>query len=203
MVTPADSGPAEAAHSVTDDQDAHAMSAVDRLPPRAQVALVFAVSLLAVGWGVGMLVLQHRLVEMQQQARPLGAVASFFADGSSWNTAWPGWAAAFFFALSLLRLVRGSPEPPAGRARTVAGMRAALRREYRVVRIALAVVDIVAMFDLARALAYGVASATGDAVARADVLTVGLEAGGLLAAAAVLTAWMLRFRGQLESWGAL
>jgi hypothetical protein len=179
------------------------MSAVDRLPPRAQIALVLAVSLLAVGWGAGMLVLQHRLVEMQQQARPLGAVASFFADGSSWSTAWPGWAAAFFFGLSLLRLARGSPEPPVGRSQTVAGMRAALRREYRVVRIALAVVDLVAMFDLARALAYAVASVTGDQVARSDVLTVGLEAAGLVAAAVVLTAWMLRFRTQLESWGAL
>jgi hypothetical protein len=179
------------------------MSAVDRLPPRAQIALVVAVSLLAVGWGVGMLVLQHRLVEMQQEARPLGAVGSFFAEGSSWSTAWPGWAAAFFFALSLLRLVRGSPEPPLGRSQTVAGMRSALRREYRVVRIALAVVDVVAMFDLGRALAYGVASATGDHVARSDVLTVGFEAAGLVAAAVVLTAWMLRFRTQLEGWGAL
>ena len=201
MVTPADSAPAEAAEGEV--RDAHSMSAVDRLPPRAQVALVAGVSLLAMGWGVGMLVLQHRLADMRQQATPLGTVASFFADGSSWSTAWPGWAAAFFFALSLLRLVRGNPEPPAGRAQTVAGMRAALRREYRVVRIALAVVDLVAMFDVGRGLAYGVACLTGDAVARADVLTVGLEAGGLLAAAAALTAWMLRFRGQLESWGAL
>jgi hypothetical protein len=178
-------------------------SPVDRLPPRAQIALVGVVSLLAVGWGVGTLVLQHRLVEMQAQGQVLNPVASFFADGSTWSTAWPGWAAAFFFLLSFLRLTSGSPEPPVGRAQSVAGMRAALRREYRVVRVALAVVDVVAMFDLGRALAYSLATATGDHVARSDVVTVGVEAGGLLCAALVLTAWMLRFRTQLENWGAL
>ncbi len=178
-------------------------SPVDRLPPRAQVALVGVVSLLAAGWGAGTLVLQHRLVEMQMQGQVLNPAASFFADGSTWSTAWPGWAAAFFFLLSALRLLRGSPEPPVGRAQSVAGMRAALRREYRVVRIALAVVDVVAMFDIGRALAYAIATLTGDNVARGDVLTVGVEAGGLLCAALVLTAWMLRFRAQLENWGAL
>jgi hypothetical protein len=180
---------------------------LDRLPARAQLVLVLLVSLLACGWGVGMLVLQHRLVERQQRGEALGAVASFFADGSAWTTAWPGWAAAFFFLLSLLRLLRGSPEPPAGRPRgerwTVSDMRLALRREYRVVRVALAVVDVLAMLDAGRALAYGIAAATGDAVARGDVVAVGVEAGGLVCAATVLTLWMLRFRAQLESWGAL
>ncbi len=176
---------------------------VDRLPPRAQLALVVALLLLACGWGVGMLVLQHRLVERQQAGETLGAVPAFFADGSSWSTAWPGWAAAFFFLLSLLRLLRGSPEPPAGRARSVQEMRLALRREFRVVRAALALVDLLAMLDAGRAVAYGAAAATGDALARAGVLTVAVEAGGLLCAAVVLTLWMLRFRGQLEAWGAL
>jgi hypothetical protein len=32
---------------------------------------------------------------------------------------------------------------------------------------------------------------------------VAIEAGGLVCAAALLTTWMLRFRGQLESWSAL
>lgn len=180
---------------------------LDRLPPRAQLVLVVLLSLLACGWGVGMLVLQHRLVERQQRGEALGAVSSFFADGSSWGTAWPGWAAAFFFLLSLVRLMRGSPEPPAGRPRggswTAAEMRAALRREYRAVRVGLAVVDVLAMLDVGRALAYLVASLTGDAVARGDVVVVGVEAGGLVCAAVVLTLWMLRFRAQLESWGAL
>jgi hypothetical protein len=176
---------------------------IDRLPPRAQLALVVLVTAIAGGWGVGTLVLQHRLVEMQQRGTALNALESFFADGSSWSTAWPGWAAAFFFFFSVLRLMRGNPEPPAGRHRGVAEMRAALRREYRVVRLALALLDLLAMLDLGRALTYGIASATGDAVARSDVLTVAAESGGLICAALLLTAWMLRFRAQLESWGAL
>jgi hypothetical protein len=182
-------------------------SLLDRLPPRAQLALVLLVVLLSAGWGVGMLVLQHRLLEMEADGRFLGGVPGFFADGSSRATAWVGWAAAFFFLLSYLRLVRGSPEPPAGRPHgkdwTVAEMRAALRREFRMVRFGLAVVDVLAMFDVARAVAYAIASATRDDVARANLLIVGVEAGGLVCAAALLTAWMLAFRRQLESWGAL
>lgn len=202
MPSAADSPAADA-----EGEGGHRAPWLDRLPPRAQLVLVIGVSLLACGWGVGMLVLQHHLRDQQARGQVLGAVASFFADGSSWTTAWPGWAAAFFFALSLLRLLRGSPEPPAGRPRggswTVTEMRVALRREYRVVRIALALVDLLAMLDLGRALAYAIAAATGDGVARSDVLTVGFEAGGFVLAATVLTAWMLRFRAQLESWGAL
>jgi len=168
---------------------------------------VLLVALLSGGWGVGMLVLQHRLLEMEADGRALGGVAGFFADGSSWATAWIGWAAAFFFLLSVLRLVRGRPEPPAGKPSgkdwTVAEMRSALRREFRIVRVGLALVDVLAMFDAARAAVYAIATATGDDVARADVVVVGIEAGGLLCAAAVLTWWMLAFRRQLETWGAL
>jgi len=182
-------------------------SLLDRLPPRAQLTLVAVVTLLAGGWGVGMLVLQHRLLEMEADGRDLRGLPGFFADGSSWATAWPGWAAAFFFLLSVVRLLRGSPEPPAGRPSgkdwTVAEMRASLRREFRLVRLGLALVDVVAMFDAARALAYLVGSLTGDDVARSNLVTVGVEAGGLVLAAAALTWWMLAFRRQLETWGAL
>jgi hypothetical protein len=181
-------------------------SLLDRLPPRAQLALVFLVVLLAGGWGAGMLYLQHRLLEIEANGRALNGVATFFADGSSWATAWPGWAAAFFFLLSVLRLVRGRPEPPAGRPGrewTVAQMRAALRREFRLVRLGLAFVDVLAMFDAGRATAYAIAAGTGDATARASLVTVGVEAGGLVCAALALTWWMLAFRRQLETWGAL
>lgn len=176
---------------------------LDRLPPRAQLAFVIVLSLLACGWGVGMLVLQHRLVERQQRGEVLGALPSFFADGSSWSTAWVGWAAAFFFLLSLLRLLRGSPEPPAGRAQSVHDMRLLLRREYRAVRVALALVDLLAMLDVGRAIAYLSAALTGDHLARGDLVVVGVEAAGFVAAAVTLTLWMLRFRTQLEAWGAL
>ena len=179
-------------------------SLLDRLPPRAQLALVVVVVLLAAGWGTGMLVLQHRLLEMEADGRVLSGVPGFFADGSSRATAWIGWAAAFFFLLSLLRLVRGNPEPPAGgEKRSAAEMRAALRREFRLVRLVLGLVDLLAIFDAGRAVAYAIATGTGDDVARANLVMVGVETGGLVVAAALLTAWMLAFRRQLETWGAL
>jgi hypothetical protein len=199
MQTSADSAAADAMSTERPARSAW----IDRLPPRAQLGLVVLIGLVAAGSGAGWLVLQHRLVEMQQQGRVLGAVESFFADGSSWATAWPGWAAAFFFLPSVLRLVRGNPEPPLGRGQSVHAMRTSLRREYRVVRIALAVVDVLAMLDLGRLGAYAVAAATHDALARGEVLTVAVESVGLLCAAVLLTVWMLRFRTQLESWGAL
>src|SRR3979490_326804 len=99
MPSPADSVPADAETAERPARTAW----IDRLPPRAQLALVVLVTLFAGGWGVGTLVLQHRLVEMQQHGTPLNPLAAFFADGSSWNTAWPGWAAAFFFFFSVLR----------------------------------------------------------------------------------------------------
>ena len=182
-------------------------SLLDRLPPRAQLALLGASVLLAAGWGAGMLRLQHRLLEMEAEGRVFHGVPGFFADGSSWATAWPGWAAAFFFLLSVVRLLRGSPEPPAGRPSgkdwTVAEMRSALRREFRLVRVGLAIVDVLAIFDAGRASAYAIATATGDDVARANLVTIGVEAGGLVCAAAMLTWWMLAFRRQLVRWGAL
>ena len=182
-------------------------SPLDRLPPRAQLALLGVTVLLAAGWGAGMLRLQHRLLEMEADGRVLHGVPGFFADGSSWATAWPGWAAAFFFLLSVVRLLRGNPEPPVGRPSgkewTVAEMRSALRREFRLVRVGLAIVDVLALFDAGRAAAYAIATATGDDVARSNLITVGVEAGGLVCAAAVLTWWMLAFRRQLLRWGAL
>jgi hypothetical protein len=71
------------------------------------------------------------------------------------------------------------------------------------VRLGLAVVDVVATFDAARCVVYVIASGTGDDVARASLVTVGVEAAGFVCAAAALTWWMLAFRRQLETWGAL
>jgi hypothetical protein len=198
---------ADAPYNATQLAPPSTTSLLDRLPPRVLLALVGVVTLLSIGWGVGMLVLQHRLLEMEAEGRDLTGIAGFFADGSSRSTAWPGWAAAFLFLLSVIRLLRGNPEMPAGRPSgkewTVAEMRIALRREYRLVRLGLAVVDLLAMFDAGRAVAYAVGSATGDDVARANLVIVGVEALGLVCAAAMLTWWMLAFRRQLENWGAL
>ena len=136
-----------------------------------------------------------------------GRLAHFLAQGGSVATVWTGWAAALFFAIAVLRLRHGAPEPPAGRtpleSMTLPQMRAGLHREYTVVRAALDVVSLVALLDVARAVRYAAAAASGDALAGAGVALIAVEAAGLVAAAAVLCAWAVIFRAQLGRLGAL
>lgn len=138
---------------------------------------------------------------------PSGRLSAFLAQGSTVATAWTGWAAACFFAVALLRMRRGAPEPPVGRAPveslTVTQMRAGLVREYTIVRIALCVVSAVALTDSARASRYLVAAATGDRLARMSLAATVIEAAGLVIATAVLALWSGTFRRQLVRFGAL
>jgi hypothetical protein len=136
-----------------------------------------------------------------------GRLGTLLANGSTAATAWPGWAAALLFGVALLRLRRGSPEPPAGRAPveslSAAEMRGGLVREYRAVRIGLALLSVVALTDAARAARYAVAAAAGDSVARMSLVATVVEALGLITATSVLVLWTLTFRSQLVRVGAL
>ncbi len=138
---------------------------------------------------------------------PGGRLSTFLAHGSTAATAWTGWAAAFFFGIALLRVRRGSPEPPGGRtpveALTATQLRAGLVREYTAVRIGLTVLSAVTLTDVARATRYVVASATGDSVAPVSVTATVVEALGLAAATVVLALWTITFRRQLVRVAAL
>jgi hypothetical protein len=178
-----------------------------RLHPVQRVVLLWLVTTGAVGIGVAALAGQRHFAAELSSGADLNVVATLLGDGSSPRTAWPGWLAAVFFALALLRLLRGRPEPPAGRPPggrwTAADIRSALRREYAAVRTAIIILAVVALVDGARAAVYGVAAATGDAVAQGSVLPTAVEALGLVAAAVMLTLWGLAFARLLERWGAL
>jgi hypothetical protein len=178
-----------------------------RLHPIGRVIVLAAVTVLAVVAGVGTLDAQRHFAAELSSGADLNVVATLLGDGSSARTAWPGWVAAAFFGVAVLRLWRGRPEPPAGRPPggrwTAADIRSALRREYGTVRAATVALGLVALVDAARAAVYGVAATAGDPVARSTVAATSVEAGGLMAAAAVLTAWGLLFTRLLERWGAL
>jgi hypothetical protein len=180
---------------------------VGRLHPAQRVVLLGVVVAAAVGVGVAALAGQRHFGAELSSGADLNVVATLLGDGSSPRTAWPGWLAAVFFGLALLRLWRGRPEPPAGRPPggrwTAADIRAALRREYLAVRTAIIVLAVVALLDGARATVYGVAAVTGDSVARGSVLATLVEAVGLVAAAVMLTLWGLIFARLLDRWGAL
>ncbi len=180
---------------------------LDRLPRAGRAgAPLLAVGLTA-GWGFVALALHEHELALRAAGDSLGPLGTTFADASSPITAWPGWVAAVILGLSTLRLRHGTLEPPAGRrsARTMTAtqLRAGLRREYAGARSALVAVSILTLADLARLLVSGItallfASGAGDGLA-----WMGTEVGGLVAATATLTAWVLSFREQLDRLGAL
>lgn len=134
-------------------------------------------------------------------------ISVLLARGSTVVTAWPGWVAAVFFAIAVVRLRRGATEPPAGRTPVErlnpTQIRRALVREYTVVRVALLLVGLVAILDLARASRYVIAAASDDRLAGSTLPATVVEAVGLAVAAAVLLVWALSFRAQLEQVGAI
>jgi hypothetical protein len=136
-----------------------------------------------------------------------GRWETFLARGSSALTACTGWAAAAFFLIALLRLRRGTPEPPAGRTPveelSATQLRAGLVREYIVVRICLCVLVVITLVDAARGARYAIAAISGDGTARGSLVATLIEAAGFVVATAVLSLWALSFRRQLVRMGAL
>lgn len=173
---------------------------------RAQLLRVVVASIIAAS--CGLLGAYSLNIQAHFLAQPDGGrLSTLLANGSSAATAWTGWAAAFFFGMALLRLRRGAPEPPAGRAPveslTATQMRAALVREYTAVRIGLTVLSAVAVTDAVRAARYVVAAIAGDGVARMSAAATLIEAIGLLTATFVLVLWTASFRRQLVHVAAL
>jgi hypothetical protein len=126
------------------------------------------------------------------------------ANGSSIRTAWVGWAAAVLFGYSTVRVLRGRPEPPrVGPGATVSAIRASLRRELNLVRMALTAVALVAALDVGRAVVFAIAALNGTALARDRIVWVLVEAAGLVVASAVLGVWCAAFRQQCRNLGAL
>jgi hypothetical protein len=171
--------------------------------PALRIALAVLIVVAGCALGAYSLDIQSHFAAQQQGGR----LSTFLAHGSTAATAWAGWAAAVLFGVAVLRLRRGAPEPPAGRAPveslSATQMRAGLVREYRAVRTGLTVVSVVALIDAARAARYVVGSATGDGVARMSLVATVIEALGLVAATVVLLLWTITFRRQLVRVGAL
>jgi hypothetical protein len=178
---------------------------------RGPVALrCLAVALAAAGSGVAgtLLVRLHQALAAQLAApEALNPLQTLIATGSSVRTLWPGWVAALCFAAAVLRLRRGTTEPPAGRVspeqRTPAQLRAGLRREYLVVRCALVLVWLLAAVDVARAAASVIAAQSGDEHVAASLPATAVEALGYALAAAVLAVWAYTFGTEVRRLGAL
>ena len=160
--------------------------------------------MLGATWGVASLHLQRHFAAEAASGTHLNLVTRALADGSGTLTAWPGYAATVLFLGAAVRMRLGPPEPPPGRFPTTASsMRTALRREFRLVRAALAAVSVLAGVDAVRAITYAVAAIRGWQVARNSIGATAVEAAGILCAAVALWLWLEVFRRQLIRWGAL
>ena len=172
-----------------------------RWPRALAIAVITAVSF---GVGVGSLLLQRHYADAAGGGADLGRFTQLLADGSGPRTAWEGWTAAVLITISTLRVRRGSIEPPRRTVgQGVAGLRAALRREYDAVRGCLSVVAVLGAIDGARLLVYAGAAVTGSQLARDNLGWILVEAAGLWAAAASLLWWTLSFRERLRQVSAL
>ena len=168
---------------------------------------------LAVAVAAAVLLVLGALVERLQEhealrvaaGADLDVVRAALADGSGARTAWPGWLAAGLFGLSLRRVMSGPPELPmgVGPEASVAALRGAMRRELRWVQVGVVAVAGVAVFEVGRVVATGVAAARGVASARVSVGWALVETGGVLAAAAVLALHYAAFRRQCADLGAV
>jgi hypothetical protein len=177
---------------------------LDRAPRLARVAAAGLVVAIAIGWGVAALALHEHEVSLRAAGAALSPIGRLFADASSPLTVWPGWVAAALFALSASRLRHGPVEPPTGpRGSSVARLRAGLRREYLLARIALVFVTLLALLDLGRLMVSGVASMHSMDHAAIGLGWMVAEAAGFVAAAAALLLWVVSFRDQLGRLGAL
>jgi hypothetical protein len=178
-----------------------------RLPLAVLAIVGLVVAALALAAGYGLLRLQIHYTQQQDAGQSLNVVAQIIADGSGWLTVWPGWVAALCFLIAVLRLQRAGAEPPPGLAPveklTVHQLRSGLRAEYRMVRVALVLLTLVAAIDTGRALAYVRGAIVGNTVARHSVVPTVTEAAGLLAAAILLVLWAWYFRRDLQRWGAI
>jgi len=178
---------------------------------RGPIALRFlAVAAVAAACGVAgtLLVRLHQTLAGQLAAHvSLNPLQTVIATGSTLRTLWPGWVAAICFAAAVLRLRHGATEPPPGRTsvehQTLGQLRAGLRREYRIVRCALAVVCILAAIDVARTVASVMAVQSGDRQVSTTVPATVVEALGYVAAALMLAVWARAFGSEVRRLGAL
>jgi hypothetical protein len=195
--------------TVQPQRDAHLTELVflDRGPIALRSGVV-VIAAVACGVAGTLLVRLHQTLAVQLAAHvALNPLQTLIATGSSLRTLWPGWVAAVCFAAALLRLRRGATEPPPGRTavedQTLSQLRAGLRREYRIVRLVLVVVGLLAAVDVARAVASIIAVQAGDGQISRTMPATLVEALGYVVAAVVLAAWARAFGAEVRRLGAL
>jgi len=176
-------------------------------PPLLRAVTVTAVAVAAGLAGSEIVHLQDHFAARLQAGAPVTSIGTLLGRGSSPASAVAGWVAALLFGLAVLRLRRGQLEPSAGirpvEAQSVRDLRRGLRREYLAIRMALAIVLIIAAIDAARVISIAVLLRRGDHLLSGSFASTVAEAAGLATAALMLAAWASTFAHRLEELGLL
>jgi len=170
-------------------------------------ALVVVVAAAGAGVaGTEIVRLQQHYAAQLTAGTSLNGFTALLAHGSSLRTLWPGWLAAVFFTISLVRLLRGPLEPAGGfvpiERQTVGQLRRGLRREYAVIRAALAALILIAAVQVARVLVIASLPAGSGRAVQSTLGATAVEAAGFVVAAAVLLVWAATFRRKMRMVGA-
>jgi len=172
-----------------------------------QLALVSMGLVIAagVGIGIGSFVLQTYFHNQYLEGKFLSGWQNFLRQGAPWQALVPVTLAGLLALVGRARLDSSQPEPGIGfsrlQAAPVSQLRAALRRERRVVTTTLTVLSALVAIVWARLLVYLVLAASGDALARTTLTGVGLEAVVWSLCWGCFWLWRRGYLAKLESWG--
>ncbi len=174
---------------------------------RHPVATPIGVGSAALGLAVAItsFALQSHFANAYQAGQRLAGWQNYLRLGAPWQALVPVGLAGLLASWGALRLGSAQPEPPVGlgapEVASAGQLRAALRTERRVVRIAFAVMTGLVGMVLVRFVLYAALAVTGNGLARSTLVGVALELALWLVAWVAFWAWNRRHRQRLESWG--
>ncbi len=174
---------------------------------RHRPAVITAGASLVLGLAVGTVsfVLQSRFASSYDAGHRLAGWQNFLRLGAPWQALVPVLLAGLLATIGAARLSRTQPEPPlhlGGPGVSSAGqLRAAMRTERRVVRIAfLAMSGLVGMV-LVRVLVYCALALAGNSLARSTLVGVSVELGVWALSWLAVWNWSRVYRTRMEGWG--
>jgi hypothetical protein len=171
------------------------------------VALVSMVLVIAagVGIGIGSFLLQIYFHNQYLEGKFLSGWQNFLRQGAPWQALVPVAVAGLLALVGRARLESSQPEPGIGLSRLqaapVSQLRAALRRERQVVTTTLTVLSALVAIVWTRLIVYLALAASGNALARATLTGVALEAVVWGLCWSCFWLWRRGYLAKLESWG--
>ncbi len=149
--------------------------------------------------------LQSYFTARYESGAVLGGWANFLRQGAPWPALVPAALAGGLALIGWYRLSSARPEPTIGLPRleqvSTSKLRGALRRERRVVVLALDVITALVVLAAARIPVYTMLALSGSQLARSTLLGVWLDGAGWVLCGGCFLLWKRRYLSTLDSWG--